>query len=97
MTAVSSPLAATLSSTLPSARWRLPELAFWVLPVAAYFLFPDRLALGAQILTAAIAVVALDLVLGFAGIVSLGHAAFFGVGAYAAGLLAVEGWSEPFS
>ncbi len=39
----------------------------------------------------------LDLILGYAGIVSLGHAAFFGIGAYAAGLLAVHGWGEPFS
>ena len=37
----------------------------------------------------------LDLILGYAGIVSLGHAAFFGIGAYTAGLLAVHGWGEP--
>jgi branched-chain amino acid transport system permease protein len=41
--------------------------------------------------------VSLDLILGYAGIVSLGHAAYFGIGAYAAGLLAVHGWGEPFS
>jgi branched-chain amino acid transport system permease protein len=39
----------------------------------------------------------LDLILGYAGIVTLGHAAFFGVGAYAAGILAVHGWHEPIS
>ena len=39
----------------------------------------------------------LDLILGYAGIVSLGHAAFFGIGAYTAGLLAVHGWREPIS
>src|SRR3546814_17306334 len=39
----------------------------------------------------------LDLVLGSAGIVSLGHAAFFGVGAYTAGLVAASGWGEPLS
>src|SRR3546814_6966128 len=39
----------------------------------------------------------LDLVLGYAGIVSLGHAAFFGVGAYTAGLVAASGWGEPLS
>src|SRR5438552_4030314 len=33
----------------------------------------------------------LDLILGYAGIVSLGHAAFFGVGAYSAGLMALHG------
>jgi branched-chain amino acid transport system permease protein len=37
----------------------------------------------------------LDLVLGYAGIVTLGHAAFFGTGAYAAGLLAAHGWGNP--
>ena len=41
--------------------------------------------------------VTLDLILGYAGIVSLGHAAFFGIGAYAAGVLAVHGWGEPLS
>lgn len=40
----------------------------------------------------------LDLILGYAGIVSLGHAAFFGTGAYAAGLLSARlGWSEPIT
>src|SRR5205814_10469393 len=39
----------------------------------------------------------LDLILGYAGIVSLGHAAFFGAGAYAAGLIAKHYWTEPIS
>src|SRR6185369_11842381 len=39
----------------------------------------------------------LDLVLGYAGILTLGHAAFFGLGAYTAGLLAVHGWGEPLT
>jgi len=39
----------------------------------------------------------LDLILGYAGIVTLGHAAFFGTGAYVAGILAVHGWTEPLS
>ena len=39
----------------------------------------------------------LDLILGYAGIVSLGHAAFFGVGAYSAALLAKHGWGEPIT
>jgi branched-chain amino acid transport system permease protein len=37
----------------------------------------------------------LDLILGYAGIATLGHAAFFGLGAYTAGLLSVHGWGEP--
>jgi branched-chain amino acid transport system permease protein len=82
---------------LPSDRWRAIELAFWLVPVAAFFLFPNHRVLGSQVLITGLFAVTLDLILGYAGIVSLGHAAFFGVGAYAAGLLAVHGWGEPFS
>ena len=39
----------------------------------------------------------LDLVLGYAGIVTLGHSAFFGVGAYAAGIYAARVSGEPLS
>ncbi len=82
---------------LPTDRWRALELAFWLLPVAAFFLFPNHRVLGSQILITGLFAVTLDLILGYAGIVSLGHAAFFGMGAYAAGLLAVHGWGEPIS
>ncbi len=78
-------------------RWRLPEIVFWLIPVAAYFLFPGYLLLGSQIMIVGLFAVSLDLILGYAGVVSLGHAAFFGIGAYTAGLLAVHGWGEPFS
>ena len=60
-------------------------------------MFPTYRVLGSQILITGLFAVTLDLILGYAGIVSLGHAAFFGVGAYAAGLLAVHGWGEPVS
>jgi branched-chain amino acid transport system permease protein len=53
--------------------------------------------LGSQVLIVAIFALSLDLILGYAGIVTLGHAAFFGLGAYTAGLLAVHGWGEPVS
>ena len=53
--------------------------------------------LGSQILIVGLFALSLDLILGYAGIVSLGHAAFFGLGAYTAGLLAVKGWGEPLS
>jgi len=78
-------------------RFRRTEVAFWLLPIAAAFVFPEHLVLGAQVLIAALFALSLDLVLGYAGIVSLGHAAFFGAGAYTAGLLSVHGWSEPIS
>jgi branched-chain amino acid transport system permease protein len=78
-------------------RWRPAEVVFWLLPVAGYFLFPDNLVLLTQIAITGLFCMSLDLILGYAGIVSLGHAAFFGVGAYAAGLLASHGWGEPLS
>ncbi|MGV1988642.1 branched-chain amino acid ABC transporter permease [Agrobacterium sp. 22-221-1] len=54
-------------------------------------------ALGTQILVAVIFALSLDLLVGYAGIVTLGHAAFFGVGAYAAGIASQRGWGEPLS
>ena len=65
--------------------------------MAAYFAFPDYLILGNQVLFTALFALSLDLILGYAGILSLGHAAFFGIGAYTAGLLAAHGWGEPLS
>ncbi len=75
----------------------LPELAPWLIAVAAYFAFPSYLPLGAQILATILFALSADLVLGYAGIVTLGQAAFFGAGAYAAGLLAAHGWGEPIT
>jgi len=88
---------APLADRLPTDRWKRGELAFWALPLAGSVAFPEHLVLGSQILITALFAVSLDLLLGYAGIVSLGHAAFFGVGAYAAGLLAVHGWNEPLT
>ncbi len=84
-------------STLPTLKWRGFEIAFWLLPIAAFFLFPRYLTLGSQILIAGMFALSLDLILGYARIISLGHAAFFGLGAYAAGLLARHGFGEPLS
>jgi branched-chain amino acid transport system permease protein len=65
--------------------------------VAAYFIFPDDLGLCGRILAMAFLVLSLDLLVGFCGIVTLGQAAPFGVGAYAAGIAATNGITEPFS
>jgi branched-chain amino acid transport system permease protein len=81
--------------SLPKAR--AVEILFWLVPVVAFFLLPGYLVLGSQILIVALFALSLDLILGYAGIVSLGHAAFFGIGAYTAGILAVRGWGEPIS
>ena len=78
-------------------RWRPVEVVFWLATLLPYFLFPDYLVLASQIAITALFALSLDLILGYAGIVSLGHAAFFGLGAYTAGLAAKHGWGEPIS
>lgn len=79
-------------------RWRWTEFLPWTIAVAAIFVFPGYLALGTQILVMVLFTLSLDLILGYAGIVTLGHAAFFGIGAYAVGLMSVRlGWTEPLS
>jgi len=79
------------SHAIARARWRPSEFAFWILVLACAFLFPSRYLIMTDILRLALFALSLDLILGYAGIVSLGHAAFFGVGAYCAGLLALHG------
>lgn len=78
-----------------SARWTPLEYLFWCLPIAAYFLFPGNYLLLSQIAITALFALSLDLIFGYAGIISLGHAAFFGVGAYTVGLLGINGWHDP--
>ena len=79
-------------------RFRVAEALPWLLAMAAYFVFPNQMILGGQTLIMILFALSLDLILGFAGIVTLGHAAYFGVGAYGAALLITDlGWSEPIS
>lgn len=73
------------------ARWHYGEAAFWLIVLGCGFVFPTRYLIMTDILRLALFAMSLDLILGYAGIVSLGHAAFFGAGAYAAGLLALHG------
>ena len=86
-----------MTGGLPTQRWSRAEMAFWLIPIVAFFLFPGYRSLGAQIFIAALFALSLDLILGYARIISLGHAAFFGIGAYTAGLLAKYGWGEPLT
>ena len=88
---------ATLDAFARRHRFRAYEAVPWLLSLATYFVFPNYLALGAQILATILFALSLDLVLGYAGIVTLGHAAFFGTGAYTAGILAAHGWGDPVS
>jgi branched-chain amino acid transport system permease protein len=73
------------------ANWHWSEVVFWVLALSCGFLFPSRYLIMTDIVRLALFALSLDLILGYAGIVSLGHAAFFGIGAYGAGLLALHG------
>ncbi|MFT4097607.1 MAG: branched-chain amino acid ABC transporter permease [Rhodoblastus sp.] len=73
------------------AKWRWPEVALWVAAFALAFIFPSRALLFNEVAILALFAVSLDIVLGYAGIVSLGHGAFFGLGAYVGGLLAKAG------
>jgi branched-chain amino acid transport system permease protein len=78
-------------------RWQWSEIAFWLATLLPFVLTPDYLVLASQIAITALFVLSLDLILGFSGIVSLGHAAYFGIGAYTAGLISTRGWGEPLT
>src|SRR5690554_4952742 len=78
-------------------RTRILEITFWACLASVWWLFPYSLPLVTQILIVGLFAVSLDMALGYAGILTVGHAAFFGAGAYAAGLLAASGWGEPIS
>ncbi len=78
-------------------RWRPLEIAFWLATLLPFVVTPDYLSLASQIAITALFALSLDLILGYAGLVSLGHAAYFGVGAYTAGLIAKHYWGEPIS
>ena len=78
-------------------RWQRLETAFWLALLLPFVLTPAYLSLASQIAITALFALSLDLLVGYAGLVSLGHAAFFGLGAYGAGLLAKHYWNEPLS
>jgi branched-chain amino acid transport system permease protein len=74
------------------------EVLPWLAAIGFYFAFPDYLGFGTELLIAIAFALSLDLALGYAGIITLGHAAFFGAGAYTVGLLAFHGiWTEPIT
>src|SRR5437762_5014535 len=79
------------------ARWRPLEIVFWLATPLPFLLAPSHLQLASQIAITALFALSLDLILGYAGIVSLGHAAFFGLGAYTAGLFSKFVWGEPIT
>ena len=85
----------TAAKLLAPSRWRPWEMALWAAIWAAALLFGQHAALVNEIAILALFALSLDLILGYAGIVSLGHAAFFGVGAYGAALFAKHVMPDP--
>ncbi len=84
-------------SALRAIHAHLPFFAIvpWVIIAAVYVMLPEYLALGTQVMVMILFALSLDLIVGYVGLVSLGHAALFGAGAYAAGLLAVHTALDP--
>jgi branched-chain amino acid transport system permease protein len=79
-------------------RLRWWEPAPWLVALAFYFAYPQYLGFGTDLLVWILFAISLDLALGYAGIITLGHAAFFGAGAYTVGMLAYHGiWHEPIT
>src|ERR1043165_6242759 len=86
-----------MSGYTADTRIRWTEWLPWVAALAFFFLMPEYLSLGARILIFILFALSLDLILGYAGIVTLGHSAFFGLGAYTAGILSAKlGINDPF-
>jgi len=79
-----------------AARWRWWELALLGGLLLSWLLLPGHALLLNEIAILALFALSLDLILGYSGIVSLGHAAFFGFGSYAAALFAKLVMPDPW-
>src|SRR5665213_1598338 len=95
MAQVSPAIAGPQRYFVAASRWSKIEMLFWLATLLPFVVASDYLSLANQIAITALFAVSLDLILGYAGIVSLGHAAFFGLGAYTAGIISKAGWGEP--
>ncbi|GAB3184764.1 branched-chain amino acid ABC transporter permease [Hydrogenophaga aquatica] len=84
-------------SLLQKARWRPWEYALWVGALASPALFMEHSLIINEVAIVALFAVSLDLILGYTGIVSLGHAAFLGFGAYTAALFAKFVMPDPLA
>jgi len=72
-------------------------IAIIAVGLAGYWLFPDNLALLTRVIAVALLVLSIDLITGYCGVATLGQAALFGAGAYAAGIACVNGVTEPLT
>lgn len=79
------------------ARWKYWEIGFWLVLAAWYFMPNADHMLLSRVFVWGLFAMSLDVLLGYRGIPSLGHAVFFGVGAYTAGFCGKYGWTEPLS
>lgn len=73
----------------------LPVLTVTLGAAIAFLMFPYDLAFLTRIVIMMIFVLSFDLILGYAGIATLGHAAMYGCGAYASGLISLHLSSDP--
>jgi len=86
------PLADAIAAYLKGrARWSALEIAFWIFAFASIWLFPGKYLILKDTAILALFALSLDLILGYAGIISLGQAAFFGLAGYFSGLVAKYG------
>ena len=83
------------STLLRASRIKPWEIAFWLVAFAVPALLPSHALIVNEVAIVALFAISLDLVLGYSGIVSLGHAAFFGFGAYTAALLCKHVTPDP--
>ncbi|KZD22470.1 branched-chain amino acid ABC transporter permease [Tardiphaga robiniae] len=81
--------------SIPFGQEAVGALSIIALGAIGYFLYPDDLAFLTRLIGIAFLVLSLDLVTGYCGVATLGHAAQFGVGAYAAGIACVRGITDP--
>jgi branched-chain amino acid transport system permease protein len=88
-------VSAAVQQLAAQSRWKPWELALYAALAASWFALPSHALLANEVAILALFALSLDLVLGYAGIVSLGHAAFFGAGAYAAALFAKHVMPDP--
>src|ERR1700761_1855211 len=89
------PLSSDVSGYLKNrARWSPLEIAFWVFAFATIWLFPSKYLILKDTAILALFALSLDLILGYAGILSLGHAAFFGFAGYFGGRVAKYGYID---
>ena len=82
---------------LGASRMKGWEAALWLALLLAPLALPTQALIINEIAIVALFAISLDLILGYSGIVSLGHAAFFGLGGYAAGLLAKHITPDPLT